>query len=135
MTAKGARTKRSNRPIRSGVKKSGRSNRRVPQSDIRRVVDRIVKEMAPEQVILFGSYAYGKPNKESDIDLLVVMESDERPNLRVSRVLGAIRDVKNFPMDIIVRTPGEIRQRVEMQDMFIREILERGKILYERESI
>lgn len=126
---------KSKRVIRSGVNEPRSSHRRVTKSDIQRVVDRIVQEMTPERVILFGSYAYGKPNQDSDVDLLVVMNSRERPNLRVARVLGAIYDVKNFPMDILVRTPAEIRKRIELRDPFIREILERGKILYELKSV
>lgn len=127
-----AKTSRPTKAFRSGVTRTLPSRKRIPRKDIRRVVDRIVSSVAPEQVILFGSYAYGTPTQDSDVDLLVVMESDERPNLRATRVLGQIHEVKNFPMDILVRTPEEIQRRLEMKDQFMQEILERGLVLYER---
>ncbi len=98
---------------------------------IRAVVDKIVAEFDPDKVILFGSYAYGKPTIDSDVDVLVVMESDERPAARASRVIGALAG-KTFPMDILVRTPKELEQRLDIGDLFFKEIVERGKVLYER---
>ena len=87
--------------------------------------------VAPQRIILFGSYAYGQPNSDSDVDLLVVMESDERPAARATRISRLLRP-RPFPMDIVVRTPQEIQNRLEMGDYFIREVFEQGKVLYER---
>ena len=81
--------------------------KRVTRRQINAVVRKIVAEFNPEKIILFGSYAYGKPNIDSDVDLLVVMESDERPAPRTSRVIKAVHG-KTFPMDLLVRTPAEI---------------------------
>jgi predicted nucleotidyltransferase len=92
---------------------------------------RIVQEFNPERIIVFGSHAYGRPAPDSDVDLLIVMESDERPATRASQISKLLRP-RPFPMDILVRTPQEIQQRLEMGDYFIQEILERGKVLYER---
>jgi predicted nucleotidyltransferase len=105
--------------------------RRVTRRQIDAVVQKIVQEFNPEKVILFGSYAYGKPNADSDVDLLVVMESDERPARRAIRVVRQLLDVP-FPMDVLVRTPQEVRQRLQMNDCFVREIVERGRVLYEQ---
>jgi hypothetical protein len=65
------------------------------------------------------------------VDLLIVMESNERPAARATRVSKLLRP-RPFPMDIMVRTPEEIQQRLQMGDYFIREIMEQGKVLYER---
>lgn len=92
---------------------------------------RITQAFDPQRIILFGSHAYGHPTPDSDVDLLVVMESSERPAVRAARVSRVLRP-RPFPMDILVRTPDELRHRLEIGDYFIREILERGKVLYER---
>lgn len=106
--------------------------RRVSRKQIDLVVRKIVEAFNPEKVILFGSYAYGKPNIDSDVDMLVIMESDERPAPRTSRVLGAIHDVKTFPMDLLVRTPQELQHRLAIGDFIMQEIIEQGKELYAR---
>jgi predicted nucleotidyltransferase len=95
------------------------------------VTKRIVEAFDPHQIILFGSHAYGHPSADSDVDLLIVMESDERPAARAMRVSRLLRP-RPFPMDILVRTPEEIQRRLNMGDYFIREVIERGRILYER---
>lgn len=94
-------------------------------------VERLATELQPERVILFGSYAHGTPTPDSDVDLLVVLDTDasaiER-YLAVSRLLYP----RPFPMDILVRTPAEIEQAPRTNDFFIREILDQGRVLYER---
>ncbi len=105
----------------------------VTRAQIRAVVDRLVEVLHPEKVILFGSYAYGKPTIDSDVDVLILMKSDERPAKRAYRAYKAIWG-KTFPMDILVRTPEELAHRLEIGDYFLREIVERGKVLYERRA-
>ena len=98
---------------------------------IRAAARKIARELHPEKIILFGSYAYGKPHVESDVDLLIVMESDERwtkRHIRVSNVLTP----RPFPVDIVVRTPDELKKRLELGDCFIQEIVDKGIVLYER---
>ena len=85
------------------------------------------------KVILFGSYAYGTPDLDSDVDLLVVMDSDESMAQRIRRVTEVAK-VRFLPMDIIVRTPTEMVERLAIGDFFLAEILEKGKVLYRRES-
>lgn len=109
------------------------SFKRVTRRQINAVVQKIVQEFNPEKVILFGSYAYGKPNIDSDVDLLVVMESDERPAKRTARVISAVHG-KTFPMDLLVRTPEEIAHRLAIGDFFVQEIVSMGKVLYERRA-
>lgn len=95
-------------------------------------IARIVSELKPEKIILFGSYAYGKPTPDSDVDLLIVMRTRATAIDRyvlVSNVLSP----REFPVDIIVKTPREIREEQKKKSsFFLREILTKGKVLYER---
>lgn len=98
---------------------------------LRPAIQRIVKELNPEKIVLFGSYAYGKPNRHSDVDLLVILNTRASPSERswkVSRLLLP----RPFPVDILVKTPGEIKKALKSGDFFLSEILNRGKVLYER---
>ena len=103
----------------------------VTREQLQEVVQRIKRACDPQRILLFGSHAYGKPMPDSDVDLLVVMESNERAAARSAAIAKALLDIP-FPMDILVRTPDEIRHRLNIGDYFIREILERGEVLYER---
>ena len=103
----------------------------VARRQINAVVRRIVDEFDPDKVILFGSYAYGKPTMDSDVDLLVVMESNEHRARRAIKILNRLLDVP-FPMDVLVRTPLEIKRQLRVQDYFMREIVQQGQVLYER---
>lgn len=105
--------------------------KRVTRRQINAVVQKIVAEFRPEKVILFGSYAYGKPNIDSDVDMLIVAESTERPPQRATRAYRVVHG-KTFPMDIIVRTPQELAHRLAIGDFFMREIVECGRVLYAR---
>lgn len=105
--------------------------RKISQRLIRKVIRQIIDSVHPQRIVLFGSYAGGKPGPDSDVDLLIVMESKKRPVERVVEVTKALRFYP-FPMDILVRTPQEIRRRLKIGDSFYREVLKQGKILYER---
>ncbi|HLE14766.1 MAG TPA: nucleotidyltransferase domain-containing protein [Anaerolineales bacterium] len=94
-------------------------------------IERIAHELKPEKIILFGSYAYGKPDPDSDVDLLIIMETGEPTRERTWKV-SRLLIPRRFPVDILVRTPEEIEQALEQGDFFIQEILERGSVLYER---
>ena len=97
------------------------------------IVRRIVAELRPEKIVLFGSYVYGTPSGDSDVDLLVIMETTGRPADRYLAVSRLIRP-RPFPLDILVKTPGEITQALEKGDFFIREIVTQGRVLYERSN-
>ena len=97
---------------------------------LRQVTDQIVDGVHPKKIILFGSHASGKPNRDSDVDLLVVMQSRKKPvelAVQVSKTLH----FHPFPIDILVRTPQELKKRLLLGDVFFREILTKGKVLYE----
>jgi uncharacterized protein len=96
-------------------------------------VKRIVHELAPHKVVLFGSYAYGVPTPDSDIDLLIILETDA-PSKDRSWAVSRLLLPRPFPVDILVKTPQEIEQALAKGDLFTREILERGKVLYERRN-
>jgi len=94
-------------------------------------VQHIVQTLNPEKIILFGSYAEGTPSEDSDVDLLVIMETDASSKDRswaVSRLLLP----RPFPVDILVKTPQEIDLAVQRGDFFIKDVISRGKVLYER---
>ncbi len=104
---------------------------RIPRREIKAVVRRIAEKFDPERIILFGAYAYGKPHPYSDVDLLVVIETNERPlakQLEIERALSP----HPFGMDILVRTPTQLHERIALGDYFLREIVSKGQILYER---
>lgn len=90
----------------------------------------IVREFAPLQVILFGSHAYGQPTEDSDVDFLVIMDISQE-QAREQAVAIRQRIPRRFRMDLLVRTPEEIAFRLAHNDYFLREILERGQVLYE----
>ncbi len=96
---------------------------------IRKLCQRIADEFKPEQIILFGSHAYGTPTVESDLDLLVVMPFEGSP---LAQAINISRRLKlMIPLDLIVRTRQQVNERLAMEDFFMREILERGKVMYE----
>src|SRR6266567_7841920 len=98
-------------------------------SAIRRYARQVVEQFYPDQVILFGSYAYGTPTPDSDVDLLVVMPARDQFSQAV-RIAEAIE--RGFPLDLLVRTPRVLEQRLRWGDWFLREIVTRGKVLYEK---
>ena len=96
---------------------------------IKKICRRIAEEFKPEKIILFGSYAYGKPEPDSDVDLLVVMRFDGDYFLQAFRIRQRL--ALSLPMDLLVRTPEELQYRLDIGDSFMREIVERGKVMYE----
>ncbi|MFA5863689.1 MAG: nucleotidyltransferase domain-containing protein [Phycisphaerae bacterium] len=93
------------------------------------ISQRIVTEFHPQRVILFGSYAWGKPTPDSDVDLLVIMPFKEKPVAKAVEIRLKVR--AGFPLDLLVKTPEKIKQRLAIGDSFIRDILKTGKVLYE----
>lgn len=101
----------------------------IALSQIEAFSEQIVAKFQPEKIILFGSYAYGQPDEDSDVDLLVILPFEEMP---VQKAIS-IRQQMNYPfsLDLMARTPTQIQQRLEMGDFFIQDIITRGKVLYE----
>lgn len=101
----------------------------VTQKDIQATCDDIVREFAPLQVILFGSYACGTATEDSDVDLLVVMDIPESETRRQAVEIRQ-RIPHRFSIDLLVRSPEEMAYRISHNDWFLREITERGEVLY-----
>lgn len=102
----------------------------VERAKIRSFSNAVAKQFQPRKIILFGSYAHGKPTEDSDVDLLVIMNRTryrgERMSLRIRNAIPA-----GFPLDLLVRTPGFINKRLTWGDSFTRDILDHGEVLYE----
>ena len=97
---------------------------------LKAITKRIAEQVRPEKIVLFGSFAYGTPDRFSDIDLLVICDNPPDKKKRYLLVDTAIGK-HLFPVDIIVRNSSEISRRLEIGDSFIHEILNSGKVLYE----
>jgi predicted nucleotidyltransferase len=95
------------------------------------VVERIVRELQPEMIVLFGSYAEGTPTAHSDVDLLVILNTDA-PSKDRSWAVSRLLIPRPFPVDILVRTPQEVEQGLAKGDAFLCQIMTSGKVLYER---
>ena len=95
-------------------------------------VKKIAETLKPEKIILFGSYAYGTPTPDSDVDLLIVMKTRAKQKERYLTVARLLRP-REFPVDIIVKTPTEIKRALSGKgNFFIQEIMSNGKVLYEQ---
>ncbi|MEW6129715.1 MAG: nucleotidyltransferase domain-containing protein [Acidobacteriota bacterium] len=104
------------------------------RKQIQAVCQAIVNKFKPEKIVLFGSFAYGKPTLDSDVDLLIVMPFEGSPFRQASELLShIINTVGILPLDLLVRTTEQISERLQIGDRFIREILERGKVMYEKD--
>ena len=98
-----------------------------------------LKPTDPEKIILFGSYAYGEPSAESDLDIMVVTGDDVIPSsfseksliyLRISKAIAELK--KEFPVDLIVHTKAMHKRFIENDSLFARELLTKGKVIYEK---
>jgi predicted nucleotidyltransferase len=102
----------------------------VERANIKKFCDAIAEQFRPRKIILFGSYAYGRPTEDSDVDLLVVMNRTryrgERMSLRIRHAIPA-----GFPLDLLVRTPNSLSKRIAWGDSFMQEIVSKGQVLYE----
>ena len=102
---------------------------RIPQEAIDQVVQQIVEKFKPQKIILFGSYARGNPRPESDVDILVVMET---PLKEVQQAIQICQQIEyRFGLDLIVHTPKHLAERVKLGDWFLRDVLAEGKVIYE----
>ena len=103
--------------------------KRIPQKAIDQVVKQIVEKFKPQKIILFGSYARGNPRPESDVDMLVVMDT---PLKDVRQAIEICQQIEyRFGLDLVVHTPKYLVQRIKMGDWFLRDVLKEGKVLYE----
>src|SRR5213595_347918 len=103
----------------------------VPRASIQKYADAIAREFRPKKIILFGSHAYGRPTEDSDVDLMVVMPR-RRGTRRTATDIRMRLGYAGFPMDLLVWTPERLREWAHAGHGFVRDILERGQVLYER---
>jgi predicted nucleotidyltransferase len=102
---------------------------RIPEEIIHELVSRIALQFLPRKIILFGSYAYGIPRPESDIDLLIVMDTPLRETEQALRIRQFINPL--FGVDFLVYTPSRLQERLKLGDSFLKEITEKGIVMYE----
>jgi predicted nucleotidyltransferase len=101
----------------------------IAMDQIKSLSMRIAQEFRPQRIVLFGSYANGEPTDDSDVDLLVVMTFTRRPVRKAIEIRSRVRP--QTPVDVIVRTPAQIAERIAKGDWFMQEIVEKGRTLYE----
>jgi predicted nucleotidyltransferase len=102
---------------------------RIPVEIIEELVRRIAERFRPHKIILFGSYAYGEPRPESDVDLLVLMDTPMRETEQALEIRQHVNPL--FGVDIVVYTPARLQQRIQYGDSFLKEITQKGVVVYE----
>ncbi len=105
---------------------------RIPMRTIRALTKLIVEKFDPDEIILFGSHAYGKPHAWSDLDLLIVMSTPKGEVKTIMEISDSLPALP-FSVDIIARSKSVIEKRKKAGDFFLREITEKGKVLYARD--
>jgi len=98
----------------------------VKRSKISAFSQAIARKFRPRKIVLFGSYAYGTPTESSDVDLMVIM-----PRTRDRGQQMSVPIPRDFPLDLLLRTPADVAKRLRWKDPFICDVLEKGKVLYE----
>ncbi len=102
------------------------------QEIILKMVERLKRAYQPNKIVLFGSYAYGQPDRDSDIDLLIIKDTPDRPIDRRVAVSRIVSDPQRLvPFEPLVLTPQEHQERLAAGDLFLEEILTKGEVLYE----
>jgi uncharacterized protein len=102
---------------------------KISQTAISSSARQVARQFKPEKIILFGSYAYGQPTEDSDVDILVIMPFKRCNPEKATEIWMATKP--RFPIETMVRKPAELKKRLKMGDFFLREITEKGKMLYE----
>ena len=95
---------------------------------IKEVADQIAKEHQPEKIILFGSYAWGEPNRDSDVDLFVIKETEN--TREIAKKIDSSIFPRPFPIDLIVYTPAKLKSELNLEEPFVSKIARDGKVLF-----
>lgn len=107
----------------------------VVQKEIEGIIKRIASSYKPEKIILFGSYAYGTPTEDSDMDLLVVIKKSKQPkHQRAREIRKHLWGITDIPKDILVYTREEIDEWKEVEEAFITSVMKKGRVLYENKE-
>ena len=101
----------------------------VARQEIQEFSDRLVEEFRPRRVVLFGSHAHGRPRQDSDVDLLVVMPFRGNSVRKAMEIVRKLRP--RFAVDLVVRSPQQFRRRVDQNDFFLKDVVRKGRVLYE----
>jgi predicted nucleotidyltransferase len=101
----------------------------VEAAEILEFVDGVAAKFRPQRVVLFGSYAYGAPTADSDVDVLVIMNYRGSSTDKAVKIRTAVP--RTFPMDLLVRRESEVQRRIGWNDFFLKEITEKGLVLYD----
>ena len=99
-------------------------------SKIKEIVGQIAEQFKPERIVLFGSYAYGTPGPDSDVDLLVIMHFDGKSFWKSLEIANVVNP--SFPLDLLARRPDDTERRYSLGDPLIKEALDHGQVVYER---
>ncbi len=100
------------------------------QKNLKEITDKIVREFQPKMILLFGSYAWGEPGPDSDVDLLIIKDTEN--TRKTAREIDGFLFPRPFPIDLIVYTSQQVERRKKAGDFFITGILQKGKVLYAR---
>lgn len=102
------------------------------EKEIKKITDAIVKKYKPEKIFLFGSFAWGNPTKDSDVDLFIVKKSN-KSSRELAREIDESLVERKLPIDILVYSPKEVKRSInEYKSLFIEDILRHGKIIYKK---
>lgn len=101
----------------------------IRMQEIESLSDSIVSAFRPQRIVLFGSYAYGEPTEDSDIDLLVILPFAGKPARKAIEIRSKLNP--KLPLELLVRTPEQVADRIADHDWFMQEIIEKGRVLYE----
>ncbi|RKZ21904.1 nucleotidyltransferase domain-containing protein [bacterium] len=106
----------------------------IEEKFLQTIVERILKVIKPEKIILFGSHAYGRPSTHSDLDLLIIVKESKLPRYRRAVPINlALCDI-DLSFDILVYTEKEVEEWKDVPQAFITSIIKKGKVIYEREK-
>ncbi|MBA7699419.1 hypothetical protein ES703_108114 [subsurface metagenome] len=104
------------------------------EAELQKKIIEYLLPLQPEKVILFGSYGYGKPNKESDIDLLVIKDIPKNKvreyRLQIKKILWQKFNDENIYFDVLVDNEKRISERIKIGDLFYQEIYNNGQVIY-----
>jgi len=100
----------------------------VQPQQILSAIDVIATNYKPQKILLFGSYAYGVPNSDSDVDLLVLKNFSGSPHRQFVEIHKTLK--VSFPLDLLVRRAEDVEKRIKSNDFFLKEVIENGIVLY-----
>ena len=103
----------------------------MSEQQIKKIADIIIKKHKPEKIFLFGSFAWGKPERDSDVDLLIIKKS-RKPSRKLAQEIDQSLTQREFPIDILVYSPEYLAKRISLGDFFAQKIVAEGTLLYEK---